>query len=251
MYWHQKGTLPFIGGRSNTKDFFNDLGQRCGVSIRSISTSSVKKARQRLEEYVSAEQPLMLYGDMAYIPWFSHFPDDYHFGGHTFVICGYDGQDTLLASDIEPRETGMKKGFFAPITFEQLEQARNSPYKPFPPRNTWLEFDFSGFHEPRPEDIYASLRQTARDMLEPPISNMGVKGIRRTAKEILKWPGRYDDKTIRLMLFNIYIFGRLFKDFEDPYDVKERIESAFPMLNEIADLEYQAYRLLSDVLTNH
>ena len=103
FYWHQKGTWPFIGGRSNVKNFFSDLGTRCGVRIESISTSSIKKSRMSLEEKLARQEPIMLFGDMAYIPWFSHFPDDYHFGGHTFVICGYDGRDTLLASDIEPQ----------------------------------------------------------------------------------------------------------------------------------------------------
>ena len=48
FFWHQKGTWPFIGGRSNVKNFFKDLGSRCGVVIESKSTSSVKKAREAL-----------------------------------------------------------------------------------------------------------------------------------------------------------------------------------------------------------
>jgi len=58
----------------------------------------------------------------------------------------------------------------------------------------------------RPENIYTAIRQTLNDMLDPPISNMGIKGIRRTGKEMKKWPGIYDDETTRLILFNIYIF---------------------------------------------
>jgi len=43
-------------------------------------------------------------------------------------------------------------------------------------------------------------------MLNPPISNLGVKGLRRTSKEILKWPGLFSDKELRMNLFSIYIF---------------------------------------------
>jgi len=43
-------------------------------------------------------------------------------------------------------------------------------------------------------------------MLNPPISNFGVKGIRRSAKEVAKWPGLFTDKELRLNLFTIYIF---------------------------------------------
>ena len=126
FFWHQKGAWPFIGGRSNVKNFFTDLGTRCGVIIESRSTSSIKKARESLVEKMGLREPVMLFGDMAYIPWFSHFPDDYHFGGHTFVICGFNWGDTFLASDIDPGSGGTKKGFYAPITIEQLEKARNS-----------------------------------------------------------------------------------------------------------------------------
>ncbi len=234
----------------------------------------------------------MVFGDMAYIPWFSHIPDDYHFGGHTFVICGFDWGKTFLASDIDPKTSGTKKGFYAPITLEQLEQARNSRHKPFPPKNTWLEFDFNGFHPPRPEDIYSSIRQTINDMLHPTISNAGIKGIRRTGQEIKKWTKMYDEKTARMVLFNIHIFidiggtgggifrfmysrflkeaseitsnpalseigeiiegsgmqfsetGKLFKDFENLYDMADRIKQADDKLNDIANIETVAYKQL-------
>ncbi|HEB30906.1 MAG TPA: hypothetical protein ENI15_08545 [Spirochaetes bacterium] len=40
IYWHQKGTLPFMGGRDNNKNFHIDLGERTGVVIGKKSTSS-------------------------------------------------------------------------------------------------------------------------------------------------------------------------------------------------------------------
>jgi hypothetical protein len=41
-----------------------------------------------------------MYGDMGMLPWFD-LPEGYHFGGHTFVVCGFDGMQTVLASDME------------------------------------------------------------------------------------------------------------------------------------------------------
>ncbi len=43
-------------------------------------------------------------------------------------------------------------------------------------------------------------------MLNPPIKNLGIKGIRHTAKEIGKWPGQFDDTRLIMNLFNLYIF---------------------------------------------
>ncbi|HEY86630.1 MAG TPA: BtrH N-terminal domain-containing protein [Dehalococcoidia bacterium] len=33
MYWHQKGILPFLGGRDNNKNFHINIGERTGVAI--------------------------------------------------------------------------------------------------------------------------------------------------------------------------------------------------------------------------
>lgn len=205
IYWQQKGIPPFVGGRGNNKNFFEDVGKRTSVKINSVSTSSEKKAEQVLLEKLNQKKPVMMFGDMGFLPWFD-FPEEYHFGGHTFVICGFDGKETVLASDMDPKAAGLKKGFYYPITLEQLRKARNSQYKPFPPKNTYLEFDFSNYHPPTKEDIFSSIKQTIDSMLNPPISNFGVKGIRRTAKEIQKWPKIYDKYTLKMNLFTIYIF---------------------------------------------
>jgi Domain of unknown function (DUF4872)/Butirosin biosynthesis protein H, N-terminal len=212
IYWQMKGNpklnIPdyvFIGGRGNNKYFFEDLGKRTGVKIREISTSSQKKAEDALVDALAMNIPLMVFGDMGFLPWFE-LPEDYHFGGHTFVICGYNGKDTVLASDMDQKASGLKKGFYAPITFEQLRKVRGSSYKPFPPKNTFLEFDFRTFHTPTKQDIYASIKQTVDIMLRPPISNIGVQGMRKTAKMLQKWSKMFSEYELRMNLFSLYIF---------------------------------------------
>jgi hypothetical protein len=102
--------------------------------------------------------------------------------------------------------SGLKEGFYHTITLEQLRKARGSPHKPFPPKNTYLEFDFSDYHEPSPDDIYSSIQQTTEALLDPPIKNIGVKGLRHSSKEIKKWPAAFNDHDLRMNLFSIYIF---------------------------------------------
>jgi len=208
IYWKMKikeSTHVFIGGRGNNKEFFKDVGLRTGVKIDLISTSSLSRAEVSLLKKLEKDVPVMLFGDMGYLPWFE-FPEEYHFGGHTFVVCGYDGENTVLASDIDPKVSGLKKGFYHPVTLEQLSKARSSPHKPFPPKNACLEFDFSAFRHPEATDVYSSIRQTAEFLLYPPIKNIGIKGLRHTAKEIKKWPDLFDDFELRMNLFSIYIF---------------------------------------------
>jgi hypothetical protein len=208
IYWQMKigkEKYVFVGGRGNMKNFFGDIGDRTGVTIKSISTSSAKKAETVLLAKLAQKEPVMLFGDMGMLPWFE-LPKDYHFGGHTFTICGFDGANTVLASDMDNKAAGLKKGFYYPITLKQLSNARSSKYKPFPPKNTFLDFEFSRFHHPGIEDISSAIKQTSEAQLNPPIKNLGVKGIRLTGKEILKWPKTFSEQELRMNLFTLYIF---------------------------------------------
>jgi hypothetical protein len=205
IYWHQKGTYPFVGARGNNKEFFNDIARRTSIDIKVKSTSSQKNAEKTLLQKMEKQEPAMLFGDMGYLPWFD-FPEDYHFGGHTFTICGYDGQDSFLASDIDPKVSGLKKGFYSQITGEQLGNARDSKYKPFPPKNTYLDFGFKRYTDPGTDEIYSAIKQNMEAMLEPPITNLGIKGMKKTAGEIKKWKKIFDDRELRLNLFTLYIF---------------------------------------------
>lgn len=208
IYWQMKmdgADFIFVGGRGNGKNFYQDLGARTGVGIRELHTSSTQKAEAELLRILAEKKPVMLGGDMGFLPWFE-LPADYHFGGHAFVACGYDGDKTVLASDIDQHMAGVKRGFYAPITREQLSKARNSAFKPFPPKNLRLEFDFSGFRLPGAKEIAASIEQTVDAHLNPPIKNFGVSGMRHTASQLLKWPSQFNDHELRMNLFNLYIF---------------------------------------------
>ena len=142
--------------------------------------------------------------DMGLLPHFD-FPEEYHFGSHTLVICGYDGQNQVLISDMDQAASGLKGGLYAAMTLDEMGHARGSTFKPFPPKNTYFEFDFAGARPPGKEDILSAIRQNTENMLHPPISNFGIKGIRRAAKEIVRWPDRFAEAELRANLFMIYI----------------------------------------------
>lgn len=62
IYWKMKlgsDDYVFIGGRGNNKEFFNDIGKRTGVVIKTISTSSIKKAEESLLEMLRRKRQLI------------------------------------------------------------------------------------------------------------------------------------------------------------------------------------------------
>jgi len=203
IYWHMKGQTPFIGGRANferpgEEGLEKTAGRRTGVVVESHTTSSARKAEKALLEMLEAGQPVMIQCDMGFLPYFDFGDTEYHFGWHIVVVCGYDAETRqVLIAD--------RDGMY-PVSMEDLEKARGSTYKPFPPRHKWYTFDFSNKRQPTAEEVRQAIAEQASRMLEPPISNIGVQGIRKAAKRALKWPEQMDEEELRFALFNTFIF---------------------------------------------
>lgn len=202
-YWHFKGQTPFMGGRGNVgrpseEGLEKTAGRRTGVVVESYITSSARKAERTLLEMLDAGQPVMICCDMGFLPYFDFGDTDYHFGGHVVVVCGYDAETRqMLVAD--------RDGVY-PVAMEKLAEARDSKYQPFPPKNRWYTFDFSNKRQPTANEVREAIAEQAKAMLEPPISNVGVKGIRKAAQCALKWPEQMDEDDLRFTLFNSFIF---------------------------------------------
>lgn len=202
IYWQQKGMLPFLGGRANferpgEKGLEKWVGERTGVAVESHYTSSKRTAERELLALLEAGEPVMIYLDMGMLP-YMELPPDYHFGGHCVVVAGYDAAaGVALIAD--------RDGVLHPVTFEQLAQARGSTFKPFPPNNAWYTFDFAQKRQPSNDELRAALRAVATFMLEPPIANIGVKGIRTAGTRMAKWPAELGEEQCRYTCFNGYV----------------------------------------------
>ena len=203
VYWHVKGTLPFYGGRSNVgrpgeEGLAKTAGRRTGVRVESFQTGSARRAEKALLDMLAMGEPVMIHVDMGFLPYFN-FPVEYHFGRHIVVVAGYDPETRQVL--ITGRDEKLH-----PVSLEDLARARGSKFKPFPPWYTWYTFDFSGKRPPEPEEVQQAIREVVAGMLEPPITNLGVKGIRKAVKRTLKWPETMDEEQLRFACFNVFIF---------------------------------------------
>ncbi len=185
VYWHMKGAPPMYGGRANVgrpgeEGLEKAAGRRTGVRAESFSTASASRAEKAMLDLLARGEPVMLTVDMGYLPYFD-LPKGFHFGGHVVVAAGVDleTRQVLIADRDEPLH---------PVSLEDVARARGSQFKPFPPRHTWHTFDFSQQREPAPAEVREAVARVAVGMLEPPIANLGVKGIRKAASATLEWP---------------------------------------------------------------
>jgi hypothetical protein len=199
-YWHFKGAPPFMGGRGMPKPSMEEIaGQRTGVDIQPHTTTSARKARKTLLDMLDVGQPVMVQCDMGFLPYFDFGGEEYHFGGHAVVVCGYDPEtDRVLIAD--------REGEPQPVSMADLAKARGSTYKPYPPKNRWYTFDFTHKRQPSATEVRRAIAGQAEPMLNPPIRNIGVKGIRKAAQMVPKWPDTMDPDELRMALFNAYIF---------------------------------------------
>jgi hypothetical protein len=209
VYWHQKGQYPMLGGRGNTRSFHQDLSRRTGIVIEDHRTSSAKTAEREMVKLLEAGQPVTIYADMPFLTYLG-LPEEAHFGGHAVVVCGYEpAARQVLIADMAPRQTGYKDPILAPLGMDQLAKARGSKCKPFPPENCWFTFDFGRAHPPTERDVRDAISQCTKDMLNPPIQNLGVAGIRTAAMRVKQWPAVFDKKQLRMALFNLSIFTEI------------------------------------------
>lgn len=193
-YFHLKDTDPFFGGRANKDGLEKTAGRRTGVAVTSHATSSARVAQHELRQLLVAGEPVLVYLDMGFLPYFD-LPAGYHFGGHVVVVAGYDPQTgQVLIADRDPE--------LHPVEWDVLEKARGSTYRPFPPRHTWYTFDFTAAREPRPADVRAAITEVCDGMLTPPIANLGVRGIRKAIEETLRWPDALDADALRRTCFS-------------------------------------------------
>jgi hypothetical protein len=199
-YWHFKGTAPFMGGRGGFKPPLEiRTGERTGVVVEAHRTTSARKARKTLLDMLEAGQPVMIQCDMGFLPYFDFGGDEYHFGGHAVVICGYDPEtDSVLVAD---RDEELHS-----VPMEDLAMARGSTFKPFPPKNLWYTFDFADKRQPTAAEVRQAILEQTGPMLEPPIRNIGVKGIRKSAQMVPRWPEKLDEEELRFALFNAWVF---------------------------------------------
>jgi hypothetical protein len=168
------------------------------VRVDDFQTGSGRKAEAALLEMLSAGEPVMLQVDMGYLPYFD-IPGEFHFGGHAVVAAGLDAEarQVLLAD---------RDAELHPVPLADLAKARASSCPPFTPRHHWYRFDFTGKRQPDASEIWQAIREVCDGMLNPVISNLGVKGIHKSSQKIQSWAETMGSGELRASLFNVFIF---------------------------------------------
>jgi len=238
IYWDSKGMdFPFIGGRVKVDQLTANLADMLGLTVNVQETSSVGKAWRNVQSCIERGIPVGLKLDSYYL---DYFTSKVHFAGHYAVLYGVDDEYAYIA------DTG-QQGSLVKTRLTSLAEARNAK-GPMSSRNRSFTLEPIDALPPLAPALRESLTKNAQDYLNPPIRNIGNKGIVKMSKEILKWPSRSSNFEHDLCLTALLMErggtgGALFRNLYRDY-LKEctdqladpRIEQTYLLFTEIAPM---------------
>ena len=177
IFWNMKiMDFPFIGGRVKPDALTENICRNLNLTLEVKETSSIKKAWKDVKENIEQGKAVGLKLDCYHL---EYFTTKIHFAGHYASIYGYDDQFAYL------NDTN-QQGRDARTTLKNLELARNEK-GPMSSKNLSYTISKNGELPELKNAIKRAIHNNANDFLNPPIKNIGYKGIYKTSSEIKKW----------------------------------------------------------------
>jgi len=237
VFWNMKSMdHPFIGGRVKPDVLTETLCNNLNLTLKITETSSTQKAWDNVAQHIDQGTPVGLKLDCYHL---DYFENKIHFAAHYAAMYGYDDDYAYLI------DTGQQGGRVR-TSLESLALARNEK-GPMSSRNRAYTIEKTGRE---PVDLRTVVKQAIRNnahtFLNPPIKNLGYRGILKTGSEIIRWFNtsanlQYEFQTMSVLmerggtggaLFrNLYrdFLGECLTQFNDP-----ALESAYQRYADIA-----------------
>lgn len=238
IFWNMKTmNFPFIGGRVKPDELTINIAKNLSLELTVKETSSQQKAWDNVKELINNGQVVGLKLDCFHLDYFSK---PFHFAGHYAALYGYDENDAFLV-DTKP-QGGKVKTSLKSLALARAEKG------PMSSKNLYYTIQKTGRKFDAKKAIVTAIRNNATDYLNPPISNIGYKGILKASSEIVKWfktskSVETDFKTTAMLMEKAgtggALFRNLYRDFlKESYDLLklDKLKAGYEGFVEIAKL---------------
>ncbi|MET8075823.1 BtrH N-terminal domain-containing protein [Streptomyces sp. NPDC005303] len=183
VYWDSKSMgFPFLGGRVKPFEVCRNLADVLGLGLQVRETTSPRRAWANVVEAIGAGRPVGLQLDSYHL---EYFTAKVHFGGHVVAMYGYDDEVARLV-DTE------QQGGAVSTSLASLAEARAARGP--------MAAKHRSFTVTAPPDLPAAhtrivpaITACAHAFLNPPIANLGHRGIDKAGKAVRTWLRRSDD----------------------------------------------------------
>lgn len=238
IFWNMKSMpFPFIGGRIKPDKLTENIVSNLNLKLTVKETSSPQKAWEQVKELIDQGQIVGLKLDSYYLEYFSK---PFHFAGHYVALYGYDGDNAYL---VDTEQQGGK----VKTSLASLVQARSAK-GPMSSKNLYYTIKKTDKNFDLKSTILKAIKNNAVDYLNPPITNIGYKGILKTSSEIITWFKRSktiesDFKTTAMLMEKAgtggALFRNLYRDFlKESYEKlgSGKLKTGYEQFAEIASL---------------
>lgn len=192
IYINQSSS-PMVNGRTKIFEFEKKLAERLNITIKCKTDKNYKKVFDTTKHMIDSNHPVLIYVDMPFLKYLQ-MDSNSHFGGHAVVLFGYDDRSkSFWLSDRDHHDypiripNGTIQSDYHVVHYDELEKARSSSYRPFPANHKYLIFNFHGYKQVDKTMLMDAMKETCDTMLHPPAQLLGIHGILKFSKEILKW----------------------------------------------------------------
>lgn len=251
IYWKMKSMeFPFIGGRVKPDLLTANIARNLGLNLIARETASPEKAWEAVTALLAKGRVVGLKLDSYHLEYFSK---PIHFAGHYVALYGYDATHAYLVDTIQ--QGGRVKTSLASLAAARMEKG------PMASRNLYYVL-LEGKYAPEvPQAARDALKANAREYLNPPINNIGWKGIRKTAEELPKWFAACKDRekefgTTAMLMERAgtggALFRNLYRDFLGEcrgFVPGKAVVAAHAAFTEIAPLWTRVSELLAEAPT--
>ncbi len=237
IFWNMKiMDFPFIGGRVKPDVLTENICRNLNLKLEVTETSSVIKAWENVTKHLEKGKAVGLKLDCYHL---EYFTSKFHFAGHYTAMYGYDNEFAYL---VDTDQQGGK----VKTSLKSLELAR-SEKGPMSSRNRTYIIIKNGNTYDLSAVIKKAIYNNAVDFLNPPIKNIGYKGILKASTEIKKWFKNSKDikgdfQTTAMLMEKAgtggSLFRNLYRDFlKESYELlnSEPLKEAYQEYSEIAD----------------
>lgn len=206
IFWNMKiMNFPFIGGRIKPDTLTENICRNLHLKLDITETSSTKKAWKNVTKHLDNGKAVGLKLDCYHL---EYFKVKIHFAGHYVAMYGYDNDSAYLV-DTNGQERSK-------TSLKSLELARNEKGAMSSKNRTYVISKTNKTYDLK-EVIKKAIYTNAVDFLNPPIKNIGYKGILKTSTELKKWfknskDIKTDFQTTAMIMENGGTGGSLFRN---------------------------------------
>lgn len=233
IFWNMKEMdFPFFGGRIKQDILTQNIARNLNLKLEVAETVSSKKAWENVINKIDKDIPVALKLDCYHL---DYFTTKIHFAGHYVAMYGYDEQFAFL----------LDTGKIEKTTLSSLELARKEK-GPMSSKNLSYTILTTNKDYDLKKTVITAIKNNAKDYLNPPIKNIGYKGVLKSSDGIKQWFRcskniESDFKTAAMLMeeggTGGALFRNLYRDFlKESYDLLgiEKLNEACGMFVEIA-----------------